>query len=70
MTTRTGDQRLGQRVIAARNRLGVSRAATARAAGIDYVTLWRIETSRSDASLGTLKRLAVALGCDTAELLP
>lgn len=68
--TRHKDPRVARNVVAARNRLGVSRAATARAAGIDYVTLWRIETGRSDASLSTIKRLAVALACDTAELLP
>jgi len=48
-------------LIAERQRLGISQAALARAAKINRVTMWRLETGQFLPSLRTLDRLRAAL---------
>ena len=38
-------------------------------AGVSYATIWRIENGHSDVRPSTIRKLACALGVDTAELV-
>jgi transcriptional regulator with XRE-family HTH domain len=38
-------------------------------AGISYATIWRIENGFKEARPSTIRKLSVALGVDTAELV-
>lgn len=60
-------QTLGQSVRAQRGER--TQVAIAEAAGIAQATLSMIECDRATPSLGTLYRLADALGCTAGELL-
>lgn len=53
-----------------RTKAGLSQEALAEAAGLSRTSVVNIEAGRQGASLATLYRLADALGCDPARLLP
>lgn len=48
----------------------MTQRALAATAGINHVTLWRIETGRFAPNELTLYKIAAALGVDVEELLP
>ncbi len=52
-----------------RQRSGLSQEALALAAGINRSYYASLEAGRRNASLETLCKLAIALGCDTADLV-
>ena len=41
----------------------------AKAARLDWMTVWRVETGRREPTVATLKKLARALGVQVADLL-
>ena len=53
--------RLGERVAAARKRLGINQAELARRAALAPAAVWQIEHGDRRPSAGTLRRLADAL---------
>lgn len=66
----TPRQRLfGDLVRARRHRVGLSQEALALRAGVNRSYYASLEAGRRNPSLETICRLAVALGCDTADLV-
>jgi DNA-binding XRE family transcriptional regulator len=60
----------GDRVRQRRGEAGLSQRQVAEAADLSRASVVNVETGRQGVSLGTLYRLARALGCEPAELLP
>lgn len=60
---------MGDLVRAERQRTGMSQEALAHAANVNRSYYASLEAGRRNASLETLCRLALALGCDTADLV-
>lgn len=52
-----------------RDRHGVSQRALAKAAGITQAALFRLESGETDPRLGTLRKLAEALGVTVAGII-
>ncbi len=52
-----------------RKRKGYSLRGLAKAAGVHWTTIWKIEDGRHVSTLPTLKKLAKALGVKVADLL-
>ncbi|WP_309095289.1 helix-turn-helix transcriptional regulator [Streptomyces sp.] len=59
---------IGNRIRAERERRNLTQEALILAAGIDRVTLWRVETGE-ESKVSTLLRIARVLGVPLAELL-
>jgi transcriptional regulator with XRE-family HTH domain len=59
-----------QIIKALRQELGLSQQQLAELAGVDKVTLIRIETGRGNPTVETLGKLATALGVEMADLFP
>ncbi len=53
----------------AREAKGMSQEALAKKAGITRYYVYKLETAKADPTVGTLKRLAKALGVPVVELL-
>jgi len=73
MSTRklTDDQmeRLGAAIKANREKAGMSRVEVARGAGMSDASICEIEKARSGMSLGSLVRIAGALGVEASDIL-
>lgn len=52
-----------------REQKGYSIRGLARAARLDWMTVWRAETGRRAPTVATLKKLARALKCEVTDLL-
>lgn len=61
---------IGRRIAAARNRAGISQASAAAAAGIGQPYWADIEGGHKEPTLAVLRKIATALGCQPADLLP
>ncbi len=61
--------RLGRTIRSVRTRRRLTQTALAAKAGVTREYLARIETGVQEPSLGTLRRIARALGVDAADLL-
>ncbi len=61
---------VGEQIRKFRNRYGLSQEALAKRAGIGRVTLARIELGIQDPTVGTLERLARALGVELRGFFP
>lgn len=59
----------GSNLRRARQRAGLSQEALADAAGVHRNTIPPLESDQQEPRLGTILRLARALGCDPAELI-
>lgn len=59
---------IGERIRAERKRQDVSQEQLILAAGLDRVTIWRVETGR-DMNLSTLQRIAHVLDVPLSDLL-
>ena len=68
--TRPIDPRYGDIIKREMTAQGITRAELARAAGLAYTTIWRIEHGVVEPTLSTLGDIAVALGRDVADLHP
>jgi transcriptional regulator with XRE-family HTH domain len=66
---RAVDHDLGRAVRELRHRRGLTQEALALESGLQRKTVHQIEHSKSDPRLGTLQRLAGAVGLHPAELL-
>ena len=64
------DPRYGEIIVREMKAQGITRAELARASGVAYTTVWRIEHGIVEPTLGTLGDIAVALGRDLADLHP
>lgn len=49
---------------------GLSQPALAKKAGVHKSTVWRVEEGLNPAEADTLRRLAKALDCEIADLMP
>lgn len=63
------DESIGQRIQEARDRRVLGRTELARAAGISYEALYRIETGQRQPRRATIRKIAEVLGIDPADLL-
>ena len=61
---------VGQQVLAARQRLGLSQEQLAKKAGCAPATVFLVENARRNATIRSLSVLATALGVEVAELFP
>lgn len=61
---------VGQQVLAARQRLGLSQEQLAEKAGCAPATVFLVENARRNATIRSLSVLATALGVEVAELFP
>ena len=61
---------VGQQVLAARQRLGLSQEQLAEKAGCAPATVFLVENARRNATIRSLSVLAAALGMEVAELFP
>ena len=61
---------VGQQVLAARRRLGLSQEQLAEKAGCAPATVFLVENARRNATIRSLSVLATALGVEVAELFP
>ncbi len=61
---------VGQQVLAARQRLGLSQEQLAEKAGCAPATVFLVENARRNATIRSLSVLATALGVEVAELSP
>jgi transcriptional regulator with XRE-family HTH domain len=61
---------VGQQVLAARQRLGLTQEQLAEKAGCAPATVFLLENARRNATIRSLSALASALGVEVAELFP
>jgi len=66
---RSAMQQLGNRVRAARKKVGLSQAAFAEKCGMDRLYLGRIELGKQNPTVGILMRIALEADTDAATLL-
>lgn len=59
-----------QRIFRKRFEAGLSQPELAKRAGLNRSTVYRIEAGLVPAQAATLRRLAQALGCEIADLMP
>ena len=64
------EQRIGGRVLIARNKQGITAKALAAKAGVHTFTLYRVEAGLGSCTIGTIYRIANALNMQMSELLP
>ena len=64
------DVHVGQLVLAARLKSGITQAELAAQAGISRGQIANLETGRTDASIQLLKRVAAALSVSMKDLVP
>ena len=62
-------ERLGAAIKANRENAGMSQAELSRSAGMSNASICEIEKARSGASLGSLVRIAGALGVEASDIL-
>lgn len=62
--------RIGERVKTLREKAGISGNAFAKQAGISQAYLWEIENGKTEPSISSLEKIAIALGTTLKSLIP
>jgi transcriptional regulator with XRE-family HTH domain len=60
----------GDKLRRARARAALTLRELAEASGVDFSTIWQLETGRRGARPSTVRKLAAALGVTPADLIP
>ncbi len=59
----------GEKLRAARDRKALTLRELAEASGVNYSTIWQLESGRRDARPSTIRKLVAALGIEPRDLM-